>query len=67
MLTRERLPDRVAALTEAHFAGSDAGLLLARRRLAFDELLLAQLVLHAPPPAPEVFEQGSRCLTASAI
>jgi ATP-dependent DNA helicase RecG len=45
VLVRERLPDRVAALTEAHFAGSDAGLELARRRLAFDELLLAQLAL----------------------
>jgi len=45
VLVRERLPDRVAALLEAHFAGSDAGLELARRRLAFDELLLAQLTL----------------------
>jgi ATP-dependent DNA helicase RecG len=45
VLVRERLPDRVAALTEAHFAGSDAGLEVARRRLAFDELLLAQLAL----------------------
>src|SRR6516165_8887079 len=43
--TREHLPDRVAALTEAHFAGSDGGLEVARRRLAFDELLLAQLAL----------------------
>jgi ATP-dependent DNA helicase RecG len=42
---RERLPDRTAALTEAHFAGSDAGLELARSRLAFDELLLVQLAL----------------------
>ena len=45
VLTRERLPERSAALTEAHFAASDAGLELARQRLAFDELLLAQLVL----------------------
>jgi ATP-dependent DNA helicase RecG len=45
LLARERLPDRVAALTEAHFAQSDLGLEVARRRLAFDELLLAQLVL----------------------
>jgi ATP-dependent DNA helicase RecG len=45
VLARERLPDRVAALTEAHFAASDVGLELARRRLAFDELLLAQLAL----------------------
>ena len=42
---RERLPERAAALTEAHFAASDAGLEVARQRLAFDELLLAQLVL----------------------
>ena len=41
----ERLPDRVAALTEAHFAGSERDFELARRRLAFDELLLAQLAL----------------------
>ena len=45
VLVRERLPDRVAALLEAHFAGSDGGLELARRRLAFDELLLVQLTL----------------------
>ena len=46
LLIRERLPDRVAALTEAHFGGaSDAGLELAHRRLAFDELLLVQLTL----------------------
>ena len=42
---RERLPDRAAALTEAHFAQSDASLEIARRRLAFDELLLVQLGL----------------------
>jgi ATP-dependent DNA helicase RecG len=43
---RERLPDRAAALAEAHFpGGSDSGLEVARRRLAFDELLLAQLTL----------------------
>jgi ATP-dependent DNA helicase RecG len=46
LLVRERLPGRSAALTEAHFgAGSDAGLELAHRRLAFDELLLVQLAL----------------------
>jgi len=46
VLVRERLPDRAAALAEAHFpSGPDAGLELARRRLAFDELLLAQLAL----------------------
>ncbi len=35
----ERLPDRAAAIDEAHFGSSDGG----RRRLAFDELLLTQL------------------------
>jgi len=42
----ERLPDRPAALTAAHFAESDAVSELSRRRLAFDELLLAQLALR---------------------
>jgi ATP-dependent DNA helicase RecG len=45
VLVRERLPDRAGALTEAHFAGSGTAFELARRRLAFDELLLVQLVL----------------------
>jgi ATP-dependent DNA helicase RecG len=45
VLVRERLPDRAGALTEAHFAGSDMAFELARRRLAFDELLLVQLAL----------------------
>jgi ATP-dependent DNA helicase RecG len=44
--TRERLPDRAAALAEAHFGESPADIELARRRLAFDELLLAQLALR---------------------
>jgi ATP-dependent DNA helicase RecG len=39
------LPDRAAALTAAHFPAGDAELDAARRRLAFDELLLAQLAL----------------------
>jgi ATP-dependent DNA helicase RecG len=54
--TRERLPDRPAALLSAHFAvnpsggGSDGGSVdvsqaVGRRRLAFDELLLAALAL----------------------
>jgi ATP-dependent DNA helicase RecG len=43
--TRERLPERAAALTEAHFGGADSGADVARRRLAFDELLLVQLAL----------------------
>jgi ATP-dependent DNA helicase RecG len=42
---RERLPDRAAALTDAHFAPSEQAMELARRRLAFDELLLVQLAL----------------------
>jgi ATP-dependent DNA helicase RecG len=41
----ERLPDRAAALTAAHFPLDDSALEVARRRLAFDELLLAQLAL----------------------
>jgi ATP-dependent DNA helicase RecG len=40
----ERLPDRRGALTAAHF-GSLRDQELGRRRLAFDELLLAQLAL----------------------
>jgi ATP-dependent DNA helicase RecG len=41
----DSLPDRGAALTAAHFPRADAELETARRRLAFDELLLAQLAL----------------------
>jgi ATP-dependent DNA helicase RecG len=58
---RERLPDRPAALTGAHFAHSDQTFELARRRLAFDELLLVQLALlrrrlerRAASSAPEL-------------
>src|SRR5581483_3851323 len=39
---RERLPERATALTGAHFAESERAFDVARRRLAFDELLLAQ-------------------------
>jgi ATP-dependent DNA helicase RecG len=42
---RERLPGRAAALTGAHFAHSEEAMELARRRLAFDELLMVQLAL----------------------
>jgi ATP-dependent DNA helicase RecG len=42
---RERLPGRAAALTGAHFANSEGAMELARRRLAFDELLMVQLAL----------------------
>ena len=41
----EQLPDRAAALSAAHFPVRDGDLEAARRRLAFDELLLAQLAL----------------------
>jgi ATP-dependent DNA helicase RecG len=40
---RERLPDRSSALTAMHFPKTDAE--QARRRLAFEELLLVQLAL----------------------
>jgi ATP-dependent DNA helicase RecG len=70
VLVRERLPDRAAALTEAHFpSGPNTGLEVARRRLAFDELLLAQLTLlrrrlrrRASSKAPVL--DGERDLTA---
>jgi ATP-dependent DNA helicase RecG len=42
---RERLPDRGAALTAAHFPVKALDAEAARDRLAFDELLLAQLAL----------------------
>ncbi|HYB30199.1 MAG TPA: ATP-dependent DNA helicase RecG [Solirubrobacteraceae bacterium] len=42
---RERLPERAAALTGAHFGSSDDTMESSRRRLAFDELLLVQLAL----------------------
>ncbi|HEY4829643.1 MAG TPA: ATP-dependent DNA helicase RecG [Solirubrobacteraceae bacterium] len=42
---RERLPDRAAAVVGAHFAQSDETVEIARRRLAFDELVLVQLAL----------------------
>jgi ATP-dependent DNA helicase RecG len=42
---REGLPDRSAALTEAHFGDAEPDADVARRRLAFDELLLVQLAL----------------------
>ncbi len=42
---RERLPDRSAALAEAHFGDGDSAADVGRRRLAFDELLIVQLAL----------------------
>jgi ATP-dependent DNA helicase RecG len=41
----ERLPDRPAALCATHFPADEFELEAGRRRLAFDELLLAQLAL----------------------
>jgi ATP-dependent DNA helicase RecG len=41
----EGLPDRPSALRAAHFPASEADVEAARRRLAFDELLLVQLAL----------------------
>jgi ATP-dependent DNA helicase RecG len=41
----ERLPERAAALTAMHFAANAEEHELGRRRLAFDELLLGQLML----------------------
>jgi ATP-dependent DNA helicase RecG len=49
----EGLPDRRAALTAAHFPAADGDLETARRRLAFDELLLAQLALRRRRQAHE--------------
>ena len=45
MRVAERLPDRPAALSAVHFPASDGDSELGRRRLAFEELLLAQLAL----------------------
>jgi ATP-dependent DNA helicase RecG len=44
--TSERLPDRPTALRAAHFGQGTGEMELGRRRLAFDELLLAQLALR---------------------
>jgi ATP-dependent DNA helicase RecG len=43
--TRERLPDRPGALKAAHFPDTERDQDVARKRLAFDELLLASLAL----------------------
>ncbi|HWE34166.1 MAG TPA: ATP-dependent DNA helicase RecG [Solirubrobacteraceae bacterium] len=65
----EQLPDRAAALAASHFPGATEDTEAARRRLAFEELLLAQLALlrrrrlrHASSEAPVLDEQ--RTLTA---
>ena len=42
----ERLPDRQGALAAAHFGHGPSEMQAGRRRLAFDELLLAQLALR---------------------
>jgi ATP-dependent DNA helicase RecG len=44
--TREHLPDRPAALRASHFPHADADQETGRRRLAFEELLLAQIALQ---------------------
>ncbi len=65
----EQLPDRGGALTASHFPVDDRDQQSARRRLAFDELLLVQLALlrrrrlrHATSTAPVL--DGDRELTA---
>ncbi len=45
MRVAERLPDRAASLSAAHFPAVEADQDSGRRRLAFDELLLVQLAL----------------------
>jgi ATP-dependent DNA helicase RecG len=42
---RERLPERCSALAAVHLTGGESEQTLGRRRLAFEELLLAQLAL----------------------
>jgi ATP-dependent DNA helicase RecG len=66
---RERLPDRAAALRAAHFPLGDGDQEQGRRRLAFEELLLAQLALQQrrrgrsqSVAAPRI--DGPRVLTA---
>jgi ATP-dependent DNA helicase RecG len=46
VMVAERLPDRPGALAAAHFPARDTDEDEAHRRLAFDELLLAQLALR---------------------
>ena len=48
----ERLPDRPAALAAAHFPDSEEEEQGARRRLAFEELLLLQLAVAGAGAAP---------------
>src|SRR5437763_16121091 len=47
MRAREGLPERPAALAAVHFPEAEAETELARRRLAFEELLLLRLALLA--------------------
>jgi ATP-dependent DNA helicase RecG len=61
---QERLADRAAALAASHFPGAGEDTETARRRLAFEELLLAQLALlrrrrlrHASASAPVLDEE----------
>ncbi len=46
VLNQEHLPDRPAALEATHFPHADADPEIGRRRLAFEELLLAQIALQ---------------------
>ena len=64
----ERLPDRMTALTAAHFPTRDSDAEAARRRLAFEELLLAQLALRrrrlaVQQSASAPVLEGARALT----
>jgi ATP-dependent DNA helicase RecG len=62
---RERLPDRPGALDAVHFGGAPDWSEEGRRRLAFDELLLVQLLFwrrrarQAVTPAPVLDQPGS--------
>ena len=64
--TAEREPDAIAALTAAHFGDREVG----RRRLAFDELLLDQVVqlrLRAWAPGAEGGGSGRSGVVAAAL
>ncbi|CAN5579401.1 ATP-dependent DNA helicase RecG [soil metagenome] len=55
----ERLPDRPAALGAAHFPEADAEFEAARRRLAFEELLLLELALGRRRRARQAARRGT--------
>ncbi len=65
----EGMPDRCSALTALHFPGAEGDLHNGRRRIAFEELLLAQLALRRRRRSRESGSQaptldGDRELTA---